>query len=129
MGQCRTRPVDQQFAQIYVPALADAEKLRLATGRRLTRDKAKPRHKIATALECTLGDRSPRPDRVWNRIADVVREPIIGLALAERTLSPRTLARHFADTKLFRVKGFGLSPAEGARPDRQPRFHRHEGGR
>ena len=78
---------------------------------------------------CTWGDRSPRPDRVWNRIADVVREPIIGLALAEPTPSPRTLARHFADTKLFRVKGFGLSPAEGARPDRQPRFHRHEGGR
>jgi putative transposase len=36
-----------------------------------------------------LGDRSPRPDRVWNRIPDVVREQIIKLALDEPTLSPR----------------------------------------
>jgi putative transposase len=30
-----------------------------------------------------LGDRSPRPDRVWNRIPDMVREQIIKLALDE----------------------------------------------
>ena len=30
-----------------------------------------------------LGDRSPRPDRVWNRIPDMVRERIIKLALVE----------------------------------------------
>ena len=29
-----------------------------------------------------LNDRSPRPDRIWNRIPDVVRENIIQLALA-----------------------------------------------
>jgi len=39
-----------------------------------------------------LGDRSPRPDRVWNRIPDMVREQIIKLALDEPALSPRELA-------------------------------------
>src|ERR1700731_2393932 len=39
-----------------------------------------------------LGDRSPRPDRVWNRIPDAVRERIVRLALDEPALSPRALA-------------------------------------
>ena len=39
-----------------------------------------------------LADRSPRPDRVWNRIPDDVRERIIKRALDEPTLSPRELA-------------------------------------
>jgi len=68
MGQRRTRPVDQQFAQIYVTALADAEKFRLVTGRRLTRDKAKPCRKIATALECLR-----LPDRRNQRRSDRCR--------------------------------------------------------
>ena len=38
-----------------------------------------------------LVDRSPRPDRVWNRIPDVVREQIRTLALDEPALSPREL--------------------------------------
>src|SRR5205807_2411376 len=45
-----------------------------------------------------LGDRSPRPDRVWNRIPDDVRERIIRLALDEPALSPRELAVRFTDT-------------------------------
>ena len=36
-----------------------------------------------------LGDRSPRPDHVWNRIPEATRERIIKLALVEPTLSPR----------------------------------------
>ena len=76
-----------------------------------------------------LGDRSPRPG-VWNQIPDMVRQRIIRLALDEPALSPRELAVRFTDTEtLFRVRGFGLSPAEGARPDRQPGLHRDEGGR
>ena len=39
-----------------------------------------------------LDDRHPKPDRVWNRIPDDVRERIIRLALDESTLSPRELA-------------------------------------
>jgi putative transposase len=38
-----------------------------------------------------LDDRHPKPDRVWNRIPDDVRERIIR-ALDESTLSPRELA-------------------------------------
>ena len=75
MGQRRTCPMDQQFAQIYVPALADAEKPWLAAGCRLTRNQAKPRRKIATVLECLrLADRpeaivAPTPGIATNRRA------------------------------------------------------------
>jgi hypothetical protein len=74
-------------------------------------------------------DRSPRPDRVWNRVPDVVQDRIIMLALDEPTLSPRKLALRFTDTQLSRVRGFGLSPTEGARLVCQPGFHRLEGSR
>jgi putative transposase len=50
-----------------------------------------------------LGDRSPRPARVWNRIPDAMRERIIKLALDETTLSPRELAVRFADTEGYFV--------------------------
>jgi transposase-like protein len=38
-----------------------------------------------------LNDRSPRPDRVWNRIPNDVRDNLIQLALDEPALSPRAL--------------------------------------
>jgi len=41
-----------------------------------------------------LNDRSPQPDRVWNRIPDGVRDNVIQLALDEPALSPRELAVH-----------------------------------
>src|ERR1700757_2076163 len=50
-----------------------------------------------------LGDRSPRPDRVWNRIPDIVRQRIIRLALDEPALSPRELAVRFTDTESYFV--------------------------
>jgi len=50
-----------------------------------------------------LGDRSPQPDRVWNRIPDDVRERIRTLALEESALSPRELAVRFTDTKSYFV--------------------------
>jgi transposase InsO family protein len=50
-----------------------------------------------------LDDRSPRPDRVWNRIADNVRERIKTLALEESALSPRELAVRFTDTESYFV--------------------------
>jgi putative transposase len=50
-----------------------------------------------------LGDRSPRPDRVWNQIPDMVRDQIIKLALDEPTLSPRELAVRFIDTENYFV--------------------------
>ena len=50
-----------------------------------------------------LQDRSPRPDRVWNRIPDAIREAIVDLALEAPELSPRELAVRFTDTKGYFV--------------------------
>lgn len=50
-----------------------------------------------------LDDRSPRPDRVWNRIPDDVRQRIIDLALDEPALSSRELAVRFTDTEGYFV--------------------------
>ena len=50
-----------------------------------------------------LDDRSPRPDRVWNRIPDAVRERIRKLALEESALSLRELAVRFTDTENYFV--------------------------
>src|SRR4029077_8723540 len=50
-----------------------------------------------------LHDRHPKPDRVWNRIPDDVRERIIKLALDESALSPRELAVRFTDTEGYFV--------------------------
>jgi transposase InsO family protein len=50
-----------------------------------------------------LNDRPPRPDRVWNRIPDVVRDNVIELALVEPSLSPRELAVRFTDTESYFV--------------------------
>jgi len=50
-----------------------------------------------------LNDRSPRPDRVWNRIPDGVRENVIQLALDEPALSPRELAVRFTDMESYFV--------------------------
>jgi transposase InsO family protein len=74
-----------------------------------------------------LNDRRPRPDRIWNRIPDVVRDNVIQLALDEPALSPRELAVRFTDSQGYR--GFGLPLAEGARLDRQSGLHRDQGSR
>ena len=50
-----------------------------------------------------LDDRHPKPDRVWNRIPDDVRERIIRLALDEPALSPRELAVRFTDAEGYFV--------------------------
>src|SRR5262249_3176650 len=48
-------------------------------------------------------DRSPRPDRVWNRIPEPVRQQMLQLALDEPALSPRELAVRFTDTQSYFV--------------------------
>jgi transposase InsO family protein len=50
-----------------------------------------------------LNDRSPRPDRVWNRIPDGARDNVIQLALDEPALSPRELAVRFTDSRSYFV--------------------------
>jgi transposase-like protein len=69
-----------------------------------------------------LSDRQPRPDRVWNRIPDAVRDNVIELALDELALSPRELAVRFTDGqsyfvskasvyRLLKARGLIASPA------------------
>ena len=50
-----------------------------------------------------LGDRSPCPGRVWNRIPEEVRGQIMDLALDEPELSPRELAVRFTDERRYFV--------------------------
>jgi putative transposase len=50
-----------------------------------------------------LSDRSPRPDRVWNRIPEAVRQQILQLSLDQPALSPRELAVRFTDTESYFV--------------------------
>ena len=57
---------------------------------------------LAGGIEA-LEDRKPRPNRVWNRIPDDIREQILDLALDETELSPRELAVAFTDTRGYFV--------------------------
>ena len=50
-----------------------------------------------------LEDKPSRPDRVWNRIPDDVRERIVAMALDVPELSPRELATRFTDTENYFV--------------------------
>ena len=76
-----------------------------------------------------LDDRSPRPDRVWNRIPDDVRERIIDLALDEPALSPRELAVRFTDTESYFVSEASVYRLLKALDlIASPGLHRHEGG-
>jgi putative transposase len=53
--------------------------------------------------EAGLKDQSPKPQHVWNRIPDDVRDKVVKLALTETELSPRELAVTFTDTESYFV--------------------------
>ena len=50
-----------------------------------------------------LEDKPSRPDRVWNRIPDDIRERIVAMALEIPELSPRELATRFIDAESYFV--------------------------
>ena len=50
-----------------------------------------------------LADHRSRPDRVWNKIPDEVRDQIVKLALEAPELSPRELAVRFTDERKYFV--------------------------
>ena len=50
-----------------------------------------------------LADKPSKPDRVWNRIPDEMRERIVAMALDVPELSPRELATRFTDTENYFV--------------------------
>jgi transposase InsO family protein len=69
-----------------------------------------------------LEDRKPRPERVWNRIPDDIRQRIIELALDEPELSSREIAVSFTDRarsyvseasvyRILRTEGLLSAPA------------------
>jgi len=49
-----------------------------------------------------LEDKPSRPDRVWNRIPDDIRDRIVAMALEVPELSPRELATRFTRQALVR---------------------------
>jgi putative transposase len=50
-----------------------------------------------------LADKPSKPDRVWNRIPDDVRERILAMALDVPDLGPRELATRFTDSEGYFV--------------------------
>jgi transposase InsO family protein len=69
-----------------------------------------------------LEDRKPRPERIWNRIGDDVRQKVLAFALDKPELSPREIAVGFTDRertyvseasvyRLLRAEGLITSPA------------------
>ena len=67
-----------------------------------------------------LEDKPSKPDRVWNRIPDDVRQRVVMMAFEQPELSPRELAIRFTDTNSYYVsessvyrllKAHDLSPA------------------
>ena len=50
-----------------------------------------------------LEDKPPKPDRVWNRITDDIRQRVVMMAFEQPELSPRELATRFTDTNSYYV--------------------------
>jgi putative transposase len=48
-----------------------------------------------------LNDGQPRPDRVWNRIPDAVRDKVNQLSFEEPAMSPGKLAVRFTDNQSY----------------------------
>src|SRR5919107_490504 len=75
--------------------------------RRATRKQYSAEEKIRIVLDGLRGEHSIaelcRPERVWNRIPDRIRDQIVQMALDEPELSPRELATRFTDTKSYFV--------------------------
>jgi len=60
-----------------------------------------------------LEDRPSKPDRVWNRIPDEVRQRVVAMALAQPELSPRELATRFTDIASYYVSESSVLTLEG----------------
>jgi putative transposase len=50
-----------------------------------------------------LEDGRSKPDRVWNRIPDDVRQRVVSMALEQPELSPRELATSFTDANCYYI--------------------------
>ena len=78
--------------------------------------------------EAALVNKSPKPNKVWNRIPDDIRDKVVKLAVNEPELSPRELAVMFTDTeRYFCLGSLGLSHSQGPRHDHQPGLYCGQG--
>ena len=50
-----------------------------------------------------LEDKPSKPDRVWNRIPDDIRQRVVMMAFEQPELSPRELATRFTDTNSWSI--------------------------
>ena len=48
-----------------------------------------------------LQDKPPKPDRVWNRIPDDIRQRVVRMAFEQPEFGPRELAIRFTDTNSY----------------------------
>ena len=53
------------------------------------------------SVDVCMKNRLPRPDRVWNRIPDDIRDRLLRLALDEPELSSRELIVWFTDAERY----------------------------
>ncbi len=89
----RSGPFERWYEQSHLPARRTLEQLGIP--------RATFHHwydRFLTGGIEALEDRSPRPNRVWNRIPDDVRDRIVELAWDKPELSPRELAVTFTDS-------------------------------
>ena len=76
-----------------------------------------------------LADKPSKPDRVWNRIPDDVRERILAMALDVPDLSPRELATRFTDSEGYFVSESSVYRLLKAHDLIKSGVRRHQGGR
>ena len=77
-----------------------------------------------------LEDKPPKPDRVWNRIPDDVRQRVVMMAFEQPELSPRELATRFTDTNSYYVSESSVYRLLKAHDlIGSPSLHRHQGRR
>jgi len=79
--------------------------------------------------EAGLEDRKPHPGRVWNRSRTASDEPSWTSPWRSRSSHHGNWPCAFTDTiKHFVSEACRVPHPQGARPDRQPRLHHHQGG-
>ena len=62
-----------------------------------------------------LEDKPSKPDRVWNRIPDDIRQRVVMMAFEQPELSPRELATRFTDTNSYYVSESSVSDGQRCR--------------
>jgi hypothetical protein len=90
-------------------------------------------HRFRSGGPEALEDKPSKPDRVWNRIPDDIRQRVVVVAFEQPELSPRELATRFTDTNSYYVSESSvyrlLKAHYCAQPALADRFHLSQGDR